>query len=575
MTSIQPTPDGSLLASHESPKTPAPKPSLAPDQLEHAKTIEQLVEGETKWDQRLIRWSNWLNPILVKETRQALKSKQFTWTLLVLTIVVLGWSVAAIVGMIPSIYYASNGSGLLFGYLVILVIPTFIIIPQAMFRSMASELDDGTFETLSLSSLSSSSILTGKLSVAVLQLVVYFSVIAPCIALTYLLRGVTLEVIAMYLLVIFSSSIALSTVAIVIASLSKSRASQVFFSIVLLVGQAIAAMYACGVLSSLGGTGILGTEAWTMLGVYLLVLIAYGWLLLRCGSSAIGVVSENRSTPIRVALLVVGLVFAMLCGFLAICFGDRNSMQEMIGVVTTFLFIHWGFAGSIMMGEQGNIPVRARRSLPSSLLGRVFLTWMNPGAGPGYLFVILSFAGSALTMAITPWLIMNPAISNIKIGSIIYSVALLSYLAMYLGIVRLLFLLVFKNMKSSRLLFSFICSCVLLVVSVLLTCSLSLAANDYQTMKYDWYCFPNMFWTLGDVFPDGTSVVWATLQHYQGLGCLGATALAVTLANVLMTTKDVVLLRIETPERVRKEKEKFRNKPETETDLVPVDPFSS
>jgi hypothetical protein len=575
VTSIQPTPDGSLLASHESPKTPAPKPSLAPDQLEHAKTIEQLVEGETKWDQRLIRWSNWLNPILVKETRQALKSKQFTWTLLVLTIVVLGWSVAAIVGMIPSIYYASNGSGLLFGYLVILVIPTFIIIPQAMFRSMASELDDGTFETLSLSSLSSSSILTGKLSVAVLQLVVYFSVIAPCIALTYLLRGVTLEVIAMYLLVIFSSSIALSTVAIVIASLSKSRASQVFFSIVLLVGQAIAAMYACGVLSSLGGTGILGTEAWTMLGVYLLVLIAYGWLLLRCGSSAIGVVSENRSTPIRVALLVVGLVFAMLCGFLAICFGDRNSMQEMIGVVTTFLFIHWGFAGSIMMGEQGNIPVRARRSLPSSLLGRVFLTWMNPGAGPGYLFVILSFAGSALTMAITPWLIMNPAISNIKIGSIIYSVALLSYLAMYLGIVRLLFLLVFKNMKSSRLLFSFICSCVLLVVSVLLTCSLSLAANDYQTMKYDWYCFPNMFWTLGDVFPDGTSVVWATLQHYQGLGCLGATALAVTLANVLMTTKDVVLLRIETPERVRKEKEKFRNKPETETDLVPVDPFSS
>ena len=548
---------------------------MAPDQLEHAKTIEQLVEGETKWDQRLIRWSNWLNPILVKETRQALKSKQFTWTLLVLTIVVLGWSVAAIVGMIPSIYYASNGSGLLFGYLVILVIPTFIIIPQAMFRSMASELDDGTFETLSLSSLSSSSILTGKLSVAVLQLVVYFSVIAPCIALTYLLRGVTLEVIAMYLLVIFSSSIALSTVAIVIASLSKSRASQVFFSIVLLVGQAIAAMYACGVLSSLGGTGILGTEAWTMLGVYLLVLIAYGWLLLRCGSSAIGVVSENRSTPIRVALLVVGLVFAMLCGFLAICFGDRNSMQEMIGVVTTFLFIHWGFAGSIMMGEQGNIPVRARRSLPSSLLGRVFLTWMNPGAGPGYLFVILSFAGSALTMAITPWLIMNPAISNIKIGSIIYSVALLSYLAMYLGIVRLLFLLVFKNMKSSRLLFSFICSCVLLVVSVLLTCSLSLAANDYQTMKYDWYCFPNMFWTLGDVFPDGTSVVWATLQHYQGLGCLGATALAVTLANVLMTTKDVVLLRIETPERVRKEKEKFRNKPETETDLVPVDPFSS
>jgi len=55
---------------------------------------------------------------------------------------------------------------------------------------MASELEDGTFETLSLSTLSPGPILVGKLSDAALQLIVYLSVIAPCIALTYLLRGV-------------------------------------------------------------------------------------------------------------------------------------------------------------------------------------------------------------------------------------------------------------------------------------------------------------------------------------------------------------------------------------------------
>ena len=162
---------------------------VATGQNEHASTIQQLVEGETAWDKRLIAASDWINPILVKETRQALKSKQFSWTLILVTLVILAWSILGIVGMIPSIYYNSNGSALLIGYVIILIVPALIVIPQATFRSMASELEDGTFETLSLSTLSPRQILVGKLSVAALQLVVYLSVIAPCIALTYLLRG--------------------------------------------------------------------------------------------------------------------------------------------------------------------------------------------------------------------------------------------------------------------------------------------------------------------------------------------------------------------------------------------------
>ena len=167
--------------------------TTAPDQREHASAIQQLVEGETAWDKRLIAWSDWVNPILVKETRQALKSRQFSWTLMLLTIVILAWSVLAIVGMIPSIYYNSSGAGMLIGYAIILIVPALIVIPQSTFRSMASELEDGTFETLSLSTLSPRHILVGKLSVSALQLIVYLSVIAPCIALTYLLRGITLE----------------------------------------------------------------------------------------------------------------------------------------------------------------------------------------------------------------------------------------------------------------------------------------------------------------------------------------------------------------------------------------------
>ncbi len=546
-------------------------PVLAPDQLEHAAAIERLVEGETNWDKRLIACSDWINPILVKETRQALKSKQFSWTLLLLTIVVLAWSILAIVGMIPSIYYNSNGAGMLIGYVIILIVPALIVIPQSAFRSMASELEDGTFETLSLSTLSPRHILVGKLSVAALQLVVYLSVIAPCIALTYLLRGVTLEVIAMTILVITSCSLALSVIAISVAAFSQTRMQQVFFSIVLLAGQVLSAFWTGGVLIGIVNSGVYGLVGWIIFGVFLLALVLYGWLLLRCGACAIGVSSENRSTPIRIPLLVIGLVMSTMSGFMIASYGASTFMQQIIAVAVNFLFIHWGIAGSIMMGERGTIPARARRSLPSSLLGRVFLTWLNPGAGPGYIFILLSFVGSASTLAIAPWVLLQPNLRNIQFSLLIYIVAMTCYLALYLGLVRLACMLLLRHVLVGRLVMAFALTLVLIVLSVVFTCSLNLAANDYQVLSFDWYCFPNPFWTLLKLFPDNGSN-WGTPEEMFAVVGLVLTTLPVVFINILLTAKDVVLLRIETPERVRVERESRRIKEDKEKSEEEVDP---
>ncbi len=541
-------------------------PTTAPDQLEHASAIQQLVEGETAWDKRLIAWSDWVNPILVKETRQALKSRQFSWTLMLLTIVILAWSILAIVGMIPSIYYNSSGAGMLIGYAIILIVPALIVIPQSTFRSMASELEDGTFETLSLSTLSPRHILVGKLSVAALQLIVYLSVIAPCIALTYLLRGITLEVIAMTISIIASCSLALSAIAISVASFSRTRMQQVFFSIILLAGQVFCAFWTGAILIGLVSSGGYGLERWIAFGVFLLAVILYGWLLLRCGACAIGFSSDNRSTPIRIPLLVIGLLMCMMEGFMIVAYGNdsnagvgMNFMQEMIAVAVTSLFIHWGVSGSIMMGERGTIPARARRSLPSSLLGRVFLTWLNPGAGPGYIFVLLSFMGSAFTLALAPLVLLPPGQRNIQLPLIIYISAVTCYLALYLGMVRLSCMVFLRKVLMGRLIISFALTLVMIVMSVVVTCSLSLAANDYQTLTFGWYCFPNFFWTLAELFPDRSSS-WSNPEEVSAFIVLVLSSLTVAFVNVLFTAKDVVLLRIETPERVKEERNRRRAK---------------
>ena len=76
------------------------------------------------------------------------------------------------------------------GYYAVLSVPLLIVVPYAAFRSLAGEWEDGTFELLSITALSARQIVTGKLASAILQMMVYYSALAPCIAFTYLLRGI-------------------------------------------------------------------------------------------------------------------------------------------------------------------------------------------------------------------------------------------------------------------------------------------------------------------------------------------------------------------------------------------------
>ncbi len=95
----------------------------------HQEAIVQVVEGRSEIDARLLRLSDWLNPILVKETRQALKSQQFLWTFIMVLLSIIGLTVAGVTLMVPGIYYLPGGPSLLIGYFIILMVPVGIVVP--------------------------------------------------------------------------------------------------------------------------------------------------------------------------------------------------------------------------------------------------------------------------------------------------------------------------------------------------------------------------------------------------------------------------------------------------------------
>jgi hypothetical protein len=152
------------------------------------------AERSAAWDRvetSLERLGEQLNPILVKEARQALKSKQFAVTFTLLLLCGWGWSLLGIAMLSPGVYYAPAGPFMLVGYYFVLAVPLLVVVPFAAFRSLASEREDGTYELLSITALSPRLIVTGKLGSALLQMMVYYSALSPCIVFTYVLRGWT------------------------------------------------------------------------------------------------------------------------------------------------------------------------------------------------------------------------------------------------------------------------------------------------------------------------------------------------------------------------------------------------
>ena len=148
-------------------------------------------------DRFLVYAGDWLNPILVKETRQALKSSQFaiTFVLVLVACWIVTIGVVAYIG--PRIFYSADGGTLLAWYYAILALPLMVVVPLAAFRSLAAEREDNTYDLLSITALKPRQIISGKLGSSIAQMAVYFSAITPCLAFTYLLRGVDLPTIAM------------------------------------------------------------------------------------------------------------------------------------------------------------------------------------------------------------------------------------------------------------------------------------------------------------------------------------------------------------------------------------------
>jgi len=549
-----------------SPETSLPLDSPAPIAREAA-----LPAAASRWEAFARRLAakvesagEWLNPLLVKEVRQALKSRQFSFWFALVLIAAWIWSIADVIYIGPGIAFGANGPDLFYGYYLILAAPLLLIVPFAAFRSLTAEREDNTYELVAITALKPRQIVGGKLGSAVAQMLVYFSAIAPCLAFTYLLRGIDVLTIGWILFYTFLASLGFSLCALLFATVAKERHWQIVYSVLIIIGLFLALILAVNLCHDLLRSRRMpfhDPDFWignlTMLTAY---ASTFALFYLAAGSQ-LTFTAENRSTPLRIAMLVQHMLLAGWLAFYVARVPGRGDIHLVIPRVAIlyagFSTFYWFVMGAIMIGELPELSPRVKRGLPKSGLGRILFTWFNPGPGTGYLFSVTNASAAALLAAIailfsvgSPF--RGPGVSPMWMPSVdqlyAFLALLIAYLIIYLGLGHLLIRVLRRVSSQVTLATSF------LVTGLLLFAGWGIPWVIAETMRprphgYTLLHITDPFSTCAEILDRSA----ATFSQFDILWRILPTAATVLLVNLVYIIPEVRHVRVTPPKRVEEE----------------------
>lgn len=506
---------------------------------------EEAALPQTGW---LAGWTDRLNPILVKEARQALKSRQFAATFTMVLLCAWGWSLVGVALAGPAMRYTAQGHTIFLGYLLVLGAALWIVIPFSAFRSLAQERDERTFELLEITNLTPRQIVGGKLATALLQMLVYLSALAPCLAFTYLLRGIDVVSIVLTITYTVAGCVLLSLVGLLLAAVVRGRAGQVAVSLLFAAGLLWVFGFAAIFVVSMGRELRHDQDAfWYVQLILLSLLVGYGTVFYLAAASRLVGASGNRSTSVRWSIMALQGVIAGCC--VAPRYVSPND--DWLWLFAFVSGLNWFVAGMFLVSEPPIVSQRLRRSLPQTGLGRVALTWFNPGPGAGYVFTLLGAAATGGLVLIMAW--RASASGNLSrldlVGLTAFVLVQLGYLAFYLGLGKWAVALVRRRHQVPEWLPPVV-HAALLFVGCMTPYAIQQASLDLRGTGYSALQASNVFWTLVEFVNNSQRFI---VDRGQVLTLVGLAGLAVAVSHLPGVLRELDIHSVAAPARVVEE----------------------
>jgi hypothetical protein len=338
------------------------------------------------------RWGEQLNPLVVKEVRQGLRTRIF-WVcfgLMLLACVVL--SLIAYVETRDA-EFARHGRGYFFAYFVCLGVVHFFVIPYNAYRSLAREREDETWVLLVLTGLGPRRILRGKVASFLVQAGLYASAVGPFLLFSYFLNGIDLPTILAVLGLGGAWLVFLTLVSVCAATLADGRLGRAFIHFALLgaLGMALVqGLVAAYAMSEMGDRVLRDEEFLYSAGVALALMLTDGWLLFEAAASRLSMSTEDYTRGPRRALVGQVLLFMLVGTAVWWAEGMKESVPQVFGLLGMTHLIAVGLFVATDVDGQAR-PLRAG-TRPWSLL--------RPGALRGFRLVVLLLAAWGLVWAL-------------------------------------------------------------------------------------------------------------------------------------------------------------------------------
>jgi hypothetical protein len=245
--------------------------------------------------------------------------------------------------------------------------------------------------------------------------------------------------------------------------------------------------------------------------------------------------------------------YACFAGWMAAAWLQSGGDREVFEIFLIVTAVNWYAMGVLMSGESPVVSDRVKRHLPRTLLGRVSLTWFNPGPGTGYVFALASLLGAiALAgIAATPGIVTSllggsgrqPGASTVVLG-----ILLGAYLTLFLGLGKLV-IAAAQRVAPIGLLRATAIHLSLLGIAVAVPMTIQFSSVRGRLMGYTALQMSNPFWTLAEMFDRRTIHSDALLL----IVVIPAFALLVWLLNLRSISAEVRHVRETPPQRLLEE----------------------
>jgi hypothetical protein len=352
------------------------------------------------------RFDDWINPIVIKELRQAVKSRVVIAALLIfllLEVIILG--AMLLFGEIqsggdldyragPRVFMVLQG---------VLLATCLVLIPIYAGVRLAAERSDTNVDLLFISTLKPRAIISGKFLAAVILALLIFSACSPFMTFTYLLRGIDMATVVLVLgfdlLIVLSCTI----YALLLASIPGNRAVKIFFGIIqapwLLLGFS-GAMAFCDEMLRHGVPDVwtgkfLSVVSSVAVGASLLMGLLFFWSVALLSPS-----SANRALSVRLYHVFAWVALGAVIFWTGAEWGEAEFVFFW-AIIMTLVFC---LQILISTNERDSWGPRVARAIPRSPLLRPFAFLFYSGAAGGIFFGVLMIA---VTLGVTALLWFN------------------------------------------------------------------------------------------------------------------------------------------------------------------------